>query len=170
MNIKGWFPIGLIGLISLPSKELSGVFSKTTVLNSQFFGVQSSLWSNSHICTWLPEKPYSKCWHSNPFFKIRLIYSNYYSYPCWFIWKKQGPMTENGLMHTTFLLIKIKCVTAFLSVTWNKSELQSQSRPNLWAMNWYSCQTDSSIRLEIKCTIKIMCLNHPETIPPIPGP
>ena len=35
-------------------------------------------------------------------------------------------MTENGLMHMTFLLIKTKCVTAFLSVIWNKSELQSQ--------------------------------------------
>ena len=31
MNIQGWFPLGLIGLISLQSKGLSRVFSSTTV-------------------------------------------------------------------------------------------------------------------------------------------
>ena len=31
MNIQGWFPLGLTGLISLLSKELSRVFSSTTV-------------------------------------------------------------------------------------------------------------------------------------------
>ena len=34
MNIHGWFPLGLTGLISLQSKGLSRVFSKTTVQNS----------------------------------------------------------------------------------------------------------------------------------------
>ena len=29
MNIQGWFPLGLIGLIALQSKELSRVFSST---------------------------------------------------------------------------------------------------------------------------------------------
>ena len=29
-----------------------------------------------------------------------------------------------------------------------------------------SCQTSSGIRLEIKCTINVICLNCPETIPP----
>ena len=57
MNIQGWFPLGLNSLISLPSKELSRVFSNTTVEKHQFFGAQPSLWSNSHIYTWLPEKP-----------------------------------------------------------------------------------------------------------------
>ena len=57
MNIQGWFPLGLNGLISLQSKRLSGVFSSTTVQKHQFFGTQSSLWSNSHIHTWLLEKP-----------------------------------------------------------------------------------------------------------------
>ena len=33
------------------------VFSNTTVKNYQFFGIQPSLWSNSHIHTWLLEKP-----------------------------------------------------------------------------------------------------------------
>ena len=47
MNIQGWFPLGLTGLISLQSKGLSGVFSNTTVQKHQFFSAQLSLWSNS---------------------------------------------------------------------------------------------------------------------------
>ena len=57
MNVQGWLPLGLTGLISLQSKGLSRVFSSTTIWRPQFFGVQPSLWSNSHICTWLLEKP-----------------------------------------------------------------------------------------------------------------
>ena len=56
MNIQDWFPLGLTGLISLHSKGLSGVFSSTTIWKHQFFGIQPSLWSNSHIHTWLLEK------------------------------------------------------------------------------------------------------------------
>ena len=48
MNIQGWFPLGLTGLLSLQSKGLSRVFSNTTVWKHQFFGTQPSLWSNSH--------------------------------------------------------------------------------------------------------------------------
>ena len=54
MNIQGWFPSGLTGLISLLSKRL---FSSTTIWKYQFFSAQPSLWSNSHIHTWLLEKP-----------------------------------------------------------------------------------------------------------------
>jgi len=57
MNILGWFPLALTGLISLLSKGLSRVFSSTTVWKHQFFGTHPCLWSNSHIHTWLPEKP-----------------------------------------------------------------------------------------------------------------
>ena len=57
MNIQGWFPSGLTGLITLLSKRLSRVFSSTTIWKHQFFGTQPSLWSNSHIHMWLPEKP-----------------------------------------------------------------------------------------------------------------
>ena len=57
MNIQGWFLLRMTGLISLQSKGLSRVFSSTTVRKYQFFSAQSSLWSNSHICTWLLEKP-----------------------------------------------------------------------------------------------------------------
>ena len=53
MNNQDWFPFGLIGLISLPSKGLSRVFSNTTVQKHQFFHAQPSLWSTSHIHTWL---------------------------------------------------------------------------------------------------------------------
>ena len=33
------------------------VFSSTTTQKHQFFSAQSSLWSNSHICTWPLEEP-----------------------------------------------------------------------------------------------------------------
>ena len=49
MSIQVWFPLGLTGLIFLLSKELSRVFSSTTVRKPQFFGAYPSLWSNSHI-------------------------------------------------------------------------------------------------------------------------
>ena len=57
MNTQDWFPLGWIGWISLRSKGLSRVFSNTTVQKHQFFSAQLSLWSNSHIHTWLLEKP-----------------------------------------------------------------------------------------------------------------
>ena len=43
MNIQGWFPLGLTGLISLQSKGLSRVFSSTPVQKHQFFSAQSFL-------------------------------------------------------------------------------------------------------------------------------
>ena len=57
MNIQDWFLLELTGLISLQSKGLSRVFSSTTVQKHQFFVAQPSLWSSSHIHTWLLEKP-----------------------------------------------------------------------------------------------------------------
>ena len=57
MNIQSWFPLGLTCLISLESKRLSRVFVSTTIQKHQYFGTQPSLWSNSHIHTWLLEKP-----------------------------------------------------------------------------------------------------------------
>ena len=66
VNIQGWFPLGLTGLISLLSKGLSRVFSNTTVWKHHFFGAQPSLWSNSHICTWLLERPRDWINHQNP--------------------------------------------------------------------------------------------------------
>ena len=43
MNIQDWFPLGWTGWISLQSKELSRVFSNTTIQKHQFFGAQLSL-------------------------------------------------------------------------------------------------------------------------------
>ena len=40
MNIQGWFPLGLTGLISLLSEGLSRIFSNTRVWKHQFFGAQ----------------------------------------------------------------------------------------------------------------------------------
>ena len=58
MNTQDWSPLGLTSVISLQSKGLSRVFSSTTVRKHKFLGSQPSLWSDSHICTWLQEKPY----------------------------------------------------------------------------------------------------------------
>ena len=57
MNIHGWFPLELTGLISLLPKGLSRVFSTTTIAKHQFFGAQLSLWSSSHIHIGLLGKP-----------------------------------------------------------------------------------------------------------------
>ena len=54
---SGLISFRIVGLIFLLSKGLSRVFPNTTVRKHQFFGTQPSLWSNSHICTWLMEKP-----------------------------------------------------------------------------------------------------------------
>ena len=56
-NIQIWFPLGLIFFICLLPKGLSRVFSNITFRMHQFFSTQPSLWSNSHICTRLLEKP-----------------------------------------------------------------------------------------------------------------
>ena len=56
MNTQDWSPLGWTGWI-LQSKELSRVFSSTTVQKHQFFGTQLSSQSNSHIHTWPLEKP-----------------------------------------------------------------------------------------------------------------
>ena len=56
MNIQDCSPLGWTGWISLQSKGRSRVFSNTTVQKYQFFRTQLSLWSNSHIQTWLLEK------------------------------------------------------------------------------------------------------------------
>ena len=52
MNTGDWSPLGWTGWISLQSKELSRVFSNTTVQKHQFFGAQPSSQSKSHIHTW----------------------------------------------------------------------------------------------------------------------
>ena len=43
MNIQDWFPLGKTGYISLQSKGISRIVSKTTVQKHQFFSAQLSL-------------------------------------------------------------------------------------------------------------------------------
>ena len=80
MNIQDWFPLRWTGWISLQSKGLSRVFSNTTVQKHQFFGPQPSLWSSSHIRTWLLEM-------TNSFVLIQscshewISIKDYYKYP-----------------------------------------------------------------------------------------
>ena len=57
MNTQDWSPLGWTDWISLQLKGLSRVFSNATVQKHQFFGTQLSSQSNSHIHTWLLEKP-----------------------------------------------------------------------------------------------------------------
>ena len=57
INTQDWSPLEWTCLISLQSKGLSRVFSNTTIQKHQFFGAQLSSPSNSHIHTWLLEKP-----------------------------------------------------------------------------------------------------------------
>ena len=52
-NTQDWSPLGWTGWISLQSKGLSRVFCSTTVQKHQLFSAQLSLWSSSHIHTWL---------------------------------------------------------------------------------------------------------------------
>ena len=47
VNIQGWFPLGLTGLISLLSKGFSRVFSSTKIWKYHFFNTQPFLWPNS---------------------------------------------------------------------------------------------------------------------------
>ena len=69
MNIQDWFPLDRTGWISLLSKGLSRVFSNTAVQKHQFTSTHLSLQSNSHIHTWLLEKPKLRldglCWQSS---------------------------------------------------------------------------------------------------------
>ena len=43
-----------------------------------------------------------------------------------------------------------------------------QGTPTSWPWTGTSCQISGSTRLEIKCPINVLCLNHPETILPPP--
>ena len=55
-NIQDWFPLGWTGWISLQSKELSRVFSNTTVQKHQFFCTQFSLYYSDAGRDWGQEE------------------------------------------------------------------------------------------------------------------
>ena len=65
MNIQDWFPLGLIGLISLQCKGLSGVFSNTTIQEHQFF------WCSVFSIVQLSQ-PYVTNWKNYRFDKMDL--------------------------------------------------------------------------------------------------
>ena len=67
MNTQDWYLLLCTGWIFLLSKGLSRFFSNTTVQKYQFLGTQLSSPSNSHIHTWLLEKPYIKNWITFPY-------------------------------------------------------------------------------------------------------
>ena len=57
VNTQDWSSLGWTGWIPSQWKGLSRVFSNTTDKKHQFFSTQLSLYSNSHIHTWLLEEP-----------------------------------------------------------------------------------------------------------------
>ena len=57
VSIQDLFPLRLTGLISLLSKGLPSLLQHPTVQKHLFLSVLPSLWSNSHICTWLLVRP-----------------------------------------------------------------------------------------------------------------
>ena len=73
MNTQDWSPLWT-SWISLQSKELTRVFPNTTAQKHQFFSTQLSLWSKSHICTWLLEKP--QLWLYGPVGKVIYLIFN----------------------------------------------------------------------------------------------
>ena len=84
MNIQGWFPLGLTGLISLLSKGFSRIFSSTTVPKHQIFSVQhrrcfmvkSSLWSNSSLS-------FSECLILGFMIPLNSVWLGYYKIKFW---------------------------------------------------------------------------------------
>ena len=64
MNIQGWFPLGLTSLIPFAIQGTLKSLLQHTVQTHQFFEVQTSLWSNSHICPWLLKN--SELWLFGP--------------------------------------------------------------------------------------------------------
>ena len=57
MNIQDWFSFRIGWFDLLTVQGLSRIFSNTTNQKHQFLSTQPSLWSSSHIRTWLLEKP-----------------------------------------------------------------------------------------------------------------
>ena len=57
MNIQGWFPLGLTLWFPCCPRDSQESPPAPQFEKHQFFSAQPSLWSNSHIHTWLLEKP-----------------------------------------------------------------------------------------------------------------
>ena len=120
VNIQGWFPLGLTGLISLLCKGLSRLFSSTAIQNHQFFGTQPSLRSNSHICTWLQWITSITQSRSNVEF-----YERYYILPLNVSYSSFSPLLSTFRKH---LPVQMK-TTARKQMTACWSMIMKESRP-----------------------------------------
>ena len=60
INIQGWFPLGLTGLISLQSKGLPRVFSNTTVQKHQFLELNNKRLSSLAFSMLRPSKSFCR--------------------------------------------------------------------------------------------------------------
>ena len=67
MNIQGWFPLGLTGLIFLQSRRLSRVFFNTTIWKHHIWTLLPCVYSMS-VCGCVLV---SVCMHSNVFLLLR---------------------------------------------------------------------------------------------------
>ena len=56
MNIQDWFPLDWLVWSPCCPRDSKESFPTLQFEKHQFFSVQPTLWSNSHICTWLLEK------------------------------------------------------------------------------------------------------------------
>ena len=56
---QDWFPLGLTSCSPCSPRDSQESSPNTTVQKHQFFHAQPPLWSNSHIHTWLLEKPWT---------------------------------------------------------------------------------------------------------------
>ena len=74
MNIHGWFPLRLTGLISLQSKVLSRVFSNTTVQKHQFFNAQLLY---SQTLTSVHDYWKNQCWLDGPLLQSNILAFSY---------------------------------------------------------------------------------------------
>ena len=87
-----------------------------------------------------------------------------YQPPVYFLWRNVSFRT---FTHFNWVICSLLLSYEFFIYSGYKSLIAGDS--NFWAVDRYSCQISSSIRLEIKCTINVMGMNHPETILTIPS-
>ena len=125
MNIQCWYPLGLTGLISLLSKRLSKVFSSITIQNHQFFGTQPTLWSNSHISTWLLGK--TQLWLYRPLLTKWCLFCNILSRVVTAFLPRTRHLLISLLPSLSAVILeskKIKSITACYRIQKNKIKIQ----------------------------------------------
>ena len=146
MNIQGWVPLVFTGLISLFSKGLSRVFSSTILQKHQFFNAQPSVWSNSHICTWLLEwvaisSSSGPCFVRTLHYDIAVLSSPPWhgiaslSYASLFAMTRQWSMKLKCIIQTTKRTYMYVCIYIYLwlfLLNHGFLNVQANWRPFLW--------------------------------------